>query len=98
MGKLNEAVVQAKTAHELEPFRSRFTATIFVVFTMQVGSKKRIAVVYAGLDERERALDWLEKSREERFNWLPFIQVDPVFKNLRSEARFVELCKSLGLE
>ncbi len=55
------------------------------------------AVVYAGLDERKLALDWLEKSREERFNWLPFIKVDPVLKNLRSEPRFIELAKSLGL-
>src|SRR5215217_3313780 len=55
------------------------------------------AVVYAGMDERKLALDWLEKSREERFNWLPFIAVDPVFKNLRAEPRFVELAKSLGL-
>jgi hypothetical protein len=54
-------------------------------------------VVYAGLDDRKLALDWLEKSHEERFNWLPFIKVDPVFKNLRSEARFVELSKTLGL-
>ena len=55
------------------------------------------AVVYAGLNDRKLALDWLEKSREERFNWLPFIKVDPVFKNLRSDARFVELSKTLGL-
>jgi len=55
------------------------------------------AVVYAGLNDRKLALDWLEKSHEERFNWLPFIKVDPVFKNLRSEARFVELSKTLGL-
>jgi serine/threonine-protein kinase len=55
------------------------------------------AVIYAGLDNRKAALEWLEKSREERFNWLPFVQVDPIFKNLRSEAKFIELSKSLGL-
>ena len=55
------------------------------------------AVVYAGLDDRTRALDLLEQSREERFNWLPFIKVDPVLKNLRSESRFVELTKNIGL-
>ena len=55
------------------------------------------AVIYAGLDDRELALDWLEQSRQERFNWLPFIKVDPVLKNLRSEARFIELARSLGL-
>ncbi|HSE16766.1 MAG TPA: protein kinase [Pyrinomonadaceae bacterium] len=62
----------------------------------QYVSPFQTAVVYAGMDERTLALDWLEKSRDERFNWLPFIKVDPVFKNLREEARFVELTKSLG--
>jgi len=63
----------------------------------QYVSPFQTAVIYAGMDERKLALDWLEKSREERFNWLPFIKVDPVFKNLRAESRFVELSKSLGL-
>ena len=63
----------------------------------QYVSPFQTAVVYAGLDERKLALDWLEKSRDERFNWLPFIKVDPVFKNLRAEPRFIELAKSLGL-
>ena len=64
----------------------------------QYVSPYQTAVVYAGLDERKLALDWLEKSREERFNWLPFIQIEPVFKNLRTEERFLELSKSLGLK
>jgi serine/threonine-protein kinase len=63
----------------------------------QYVSPFQTAVVYAGMDERKLALDWLEKSRDERFNWLPFIKVDPVLKNLRSESRFVELAKSLNL-
>jgi hypothetical protein len=63
----------------------------------QYVSPYQTAVVYAGLDDREQALDWLEKSRVERFNLVPFVQVDPVFKSLRSEARFTELVKSLGL-
>ncbi len=37
----------------------------------QYVSPYQTAVVYAGLDERKLAVDWLEKSREERFNWLP---------------------------
>jgi serine/threonine-protein kinase len=63
----------------------------------QYVSPFQTAVVYAGLNDRKLALDWLEQSHEERFNWLPFIKVDPVFKNLRSEERFVELSKTLGL-
>ncbi len=40
----------------------------------QYVSPFQTAVVYAGLDERKLALDWLEKSQQERFNWLPFMQ------------------------
>jgi tetratricopeptide (TPR) repeat protein len=75
-----------------------------IISRLQELSKQRYvspfqtAVVYAGIDERKLALDWLEKSQQERFNWLPFVQIDPVFKNLRSEARFQELSKSLGLK
>jgi serine/threonine protein kinase/Tfp pilus assembly protein PilF len=63
----------------------------------QYVSPFQTAVIYAGMDERKQALDLLEKARDERFNWIPFIKVDPVLKNLRSEPRFVELEKSLGL-
>lgn len=64
----------------------------------QYVSPFQTAVIYAGLDERQTAIEWLEQSRQERFNWLPFIKVDPVLKNLRSEPRFVELAKSLNLQ
>jgi eukaryotic-like serine/threonine-protein kinase len=63
----------------------------------QYVSPFQTAIVYAGLDDHKLALDWLEKSRAERFNWLPFLLVDPVFRNLRSDERFIELAKSLGL-
>jgi tetratricopeptide (TPR) repeat protein len=54
------------------------------------------AVIYAGLGEKEQAIAWLERARDERFNWIPFIQVDPVFDNLRSDQRFADLVRSIG--
>ena len=75
----------------------RLIARLQELSKQQYVSPFQTAVIYAGLGDRKQALDWLEKSRAERFNWLPFLQVDPVFKNLRSEARFIELAKSLGL-
>jgi serine/threonine-protein kinase len=56
------------------------------------------AVIYAGLGDKEQAIAWLEKARDERFNWIPFIQVDPVFDNLRSEPSFADLLRSIGLQ
>ena len=55
------------------------------------------AVIYAGLGDKTQALAWLEKARDERFNWIPFIQVDPLFDNLRSDPRFADLVKSIRL-
>jgi tetratricopeptide (TPR) repeat protein len=75
----------------------RVIARLQELSKQQYVSPFQAAVVYAGLDNRKLALEGLEKSREERFNWLPFVQVDPVFKNLRSEQKFIELEKTLGL-
>jgi len=75
----------------------RVIARLQELSKQQYVSPFQAAVVYAGLDNRKMALDGLEKSREERFNWLPFLQVDPVFKSLRSEERFIELARTLGL-
>jgi serine/threonine-protein kinase len=75
----------------------RVIARLQELSKQQYVSPYQTAVIYAGLDDRKKALDWLAKSREERFNWLPFLAVDPNFKRLRSEPRFIELAKSLGL-
>lgn len=54
------------------------------------------AVVYAGLGETEQAFALLEKTLDERFNWLPFIQVEPMFDGLRSDSRFTALVRTIG--
>jgi len=117
-GKLEEAIAEFKQGLKMLPdnvtaltalghsqaLAGRRTEAEKVIARLQELSKQQYvspfqtAVIYAGLDERQLALDWLEKSRQERFNWLPFIKIDPVLKNLRSEARFVELSKNLGLQ
>jgi serine/threonine protein kinase/tetratricopeptide (TPR) repeat protein len=54
------------------------------------------AVIYAGLGDKTQALAWLEKARDERFNWIPFIKVDPVFDNLGSDPKFAALVQNLN--
>ncbi|HYE66088.1 MAG TPA: protein kinase, partial [Pyrinomonadaceae bacterium] len=56
-----------------------------------------IAIIYTGLGEREQAFEWLEKAYEERFDWLIFLKVEPMFDSLRSEARFADLMRRVGL-
>lgn len=116
-GKLDEAIAAFRNALKASPDNvavltalghaqalagrkneaERVIARLQELSKQQYVSPYQAAVVYAGLDNRKMALDGLEKSREERFNWLPFLRVDPVFKNLRSEERFTELARTLGL-
>lgn len=54
-----------------------------------------IALVYVGLDQRDQAMDWLEKGYTERFN--PGVLMRPAFDPLRSDARFQGLLHRIGL-
>lgn len=53
------------------------------------------AVVEAGLGERERALDWLDKAYEERSSIIAYVQVDPRLDSLRGDPRFQALVRRL---
>ena len=55
------------------------------------------AILYAGLGDKERALESLEKAAEERVGWLINLKVDPRFAGLRTEARYTDLIRRLGL-
>ena len=54
-----------------------------------------IAVVYAALDDKAQAMNWIEKGYEERFN--PGVLLRPGFDPLRSDARFQDLLRRIGL-
>jgi TolB-like protein/Tfp pilus assembly protein PilF len=54
-----------------------------------------IALIYAGLNEKDQAFAWLHKAYVERFN--PSILVRPAFDVLRSDPRFQNLSRLLGL-
>ena len=56
-----------------------------------------IAIVYAGLGDRERAFHWLDQAQRERSSFLPYITWDRRADNLRSDARFHLLLQRLGL-
>ncbi len=54
-----------------------------------------IALIYAGLNEKDQALTWLQKAVEARFN--PSVLVRPAFDGLRSTPGFQDLLRRLGL-
>lgn len=55
-----------------------------------------IAVVYAGLGDNEKAMDWLKKAYQDRSNGVVFLKVDPQFDSVRSNPRFQSLLHALG--
>ena len=57
----------------------------------------QLARLYVLLGEKERALLWLERSYENKDFMLPFVNVDPVFDDLRSEPRFQAVLSRMGL-
>lgn len=56
-----------------------------------------VALVYAGLGENDQAFAWLNKGYEERTHWLVWLKLDPRWDSLRSDPRFTELLRRVGL-
>jgi len=56
-----------------------------------------VALVYAGLEDKDQAFLWLEKACEERFNRLAYLKVEALWDPLRSDPRFAELLRRVGI-
>jgi len=54
-----------------------------------------IAIRYASLGEKDKALDWLEKGYEKHAPGMAQIKVDPRYDNLRSDPRFQDLLRRM---
>jgi len=81
--------VQAKAgnvdaAHEALNELNRLKETSFV-------SAYDRALVFLGLGDVERSLEWLEQARDERSYWLIYVNSDPVLDPVRTSSRFEAL-------
>ena len=56
------------------------------------------AVIHTGLGDNDQAFEWLESAYQEHDVQLMPIKVDPVWDPLRSDPRFQDLLKKMGLE
>jgi len=57
----------------------------------------RFALIYTGLGERERAMEWLEKAYERRDMGLIMLRPDPRFDPLRNDPRYQSLIRRMKL-
>ncbi|MDQ3255772.1 MAG: tetratricopeptide repeat protein, partial [Acidobacteriota bacterium] len=66
-------------------------------------SKKRyvsayfIAVIYAGLNDKDQAFEWFEKAYQERSPFMTLLRSETVLDNLRPDPRFKDLLKRMNL-
>jgi adenylate cyclase len=56
-----------------------------------------VAAVYSGLGQKQEAFEWLEKAYRVHARDLLELKYDPHFANLRSDPRFIELVRRIGL-
>ena len=55
------------------------------------------ALIYAALDDQDQAFSWLEKAYEERFYRLAYLKVEALWDPLRSDSRFADLLRRVGI-
>ena len=77
--------------------------TVKLAETFKSAAKKRyipptyFGMLFAGLGDRDKALMWLEKAFAERADGLTWLNVEPMLDEVRSDPRFQELIRRMGL-
>jgi tetratricopeptide (TPR) repeat protein len=82
-GRKAEAIKVLNELHELN--KSRYVTPAALVN------------VYIGLGDKEQAFVWLEKAFQERSNFVAFLKVFPLLDSIRSDPRFDDLIRRVGL-
>lgn len=54
-------------------------------------------MLFAGLGDKDKALVWLEKAFDERADGLTWLNVEPMLDEVRSDPRFQDLIRRIGL-
>ncbi|HQU58559.1 MAG TPA: adenylate/guanylate cyclase domain-containing protein [Saprospiraceae bacterium] len=54
-----------------------------------------MAPAYWNLGQHDKALAWLERSFQQHANWMISLQMDPIWDEMRKEARFQELVEKM---
>ena len=56
-----------------------------------------IVLVYSGLGEKDKAFEWLERAYRDRSGSVRYLKVEPRLDPLRSDPRFLDLLRRVGL-
>jgi TolB-like protein/DNA-binding winged helix-turn-helix (wHTH) protein/Tfp pilus assembly protein PilF len=90
----NLAYVYALSGHK--EAATKIAKTLEARHDQTPSADANIALIYLGLDDQDSAMTWLNRAYEARFN--PSILLRPAFDPLRSDARFRDLLRRIGIQ
>jgi adenylate cyclase len=96
------SIAEAELAHTYAVSGNREAAQKIIAELQELAKSKyvssyQIAAIYAGLGDKDQAFVWLEKAYEERSDGLVNLRAEQRFDSLRSDPRFKDLARRLGL-
>jgi serine/threonine-protein kinase len=100
LDETTEALAQLGHACALAGQRAEARTILKNLQTMSVSryvSPYNIALIFAGLEDRDQAFAWLDKAVEDRSEWMHLISVDPRLDGYRDDPRFEALLRRVGL-
>ena len=82
-------------------YRSQAEAALDSLLNLTTTSQRyvpayAIALVHLGLGNKTEAIEWLNKALDERFCWLVYLNVDPIYDALRNEQGFGQLVNRMA--
>jgi len=81
----------------------RKTEALRIAHDLEMTSKKRyvspygLAQIYAAADKNEDTFKWLQAAYDDHAAWMGYLAVDPIFDRYRSDERFKDLLRRVGL-
>ncbi|HXZ79640.1 MAG TPA: winged helix-turn-helix domain-containing protein [Terriglobales bacterium] len=91
-------VAVAHAAVGRKPEALRIVAQLQKISSECYVSPYGLAQVYAALNDKEQTFKWLQAALDDRAVWMSYLAVDPVFDNLRSDQRFQDLLRQVGMQ
>ena len=96
------SIAEAELAHTYAVSGNREEAQKIIAELQELAKSKyvssyQIAAIYAGLGEKDQAFAWMQKAYDERSDGLVNLKVDQRLDSLRSDSRFADLMRRVGL-
>ena len=66
-------------------------------FSQRTREMGPLAQIYAALNKNGDTFKWLQAAYEDHAVWVGYLAVDPIFDSYRSDERFKDLLKRVGL-